>query len=191
MAAGVDLKQAIENAGGIKLNAIRAYVLLSRDPRDGARQYLAFALDSVMRGEISVALQENDLILIGDSLEMNRKDQVFIFGDVNHPGGFNYGAGLTVAKVLFMAGGFEQDALTNKVIVSRKVEDESQLATVVELGARRDFWNDNELKSFMLQPGDVVTVSRNPFYRDQVYVSCEGEFKVPGVYPMSTRKQTL
>ena len=191
MAAGVDLKQAIENAGGIKLNAIRAYVLLARDPRDGARQYLAFALDSVMRGEISVALQENDLILIGDSLEMNRKDQVFIFGDVNHPGGFNYGAGLTVAKVLFMAGGFEQDALTNKVIVSRKVEDESQLATVVELGARRDFWNDNELKSFMLQPGDVVTVSRNPFYRDQVYVSCEGEFKVPGVYPMSTRKQTL
>jgi protein involved in polysaccharide export with SLBB domain len=191
MAAGIDLKQAIENAGGLKLNAIRSYVLLSRDPRDGGREYLAFSLDSVMRGDISVALQENDLILVGDSLEMNRKDQIFVFGDVNHPGGFNFGAGLTVTKLLFLAGGFEQEALTNKVIISRKVEDESQLASVIELGARRDFWNDAELNNYKLQPGDVVTVSRNPYYRDQVYVSCEGEFKVPGIYPMSTRKQTL
>jgi len=191
MAAGIDLKQAIENAGGLKLNAIRSYVLLSRDPRDGGREYLAFSLDSVMHGDVSVALQENDLVLVGDSLEMNRKDQIFVFGDVNHPGGFNFGTGLTVTKLLFLAGGFEQEALTNKVIISRKVEDESQLASVIELGARRDFWNDAELNNYKLQPGDVVTVSRNPYYRDQVYVSCEGEFKVPGIYPMSTRKQTL
>jgi protein involved in polysaccharide export with SLBB domain len=93
--------------------------------------------------------------------------------------------------VLFLAGGFEQEALTSNVIVSRKVEDESQLATVNVLSARRDFWNDAELNNYLLQPGDVVTVSRNPYYRDQVYVSCEGEFKIPGVYPMSSRKQTL
>lgn len=191
MAAGVDLKQVIENAGGLKPNAVRAYVLLYRDPRDGGRQYMAFALDSIMQGNLTVALEENDLILIGDSLEMNRKDQVFVIGDVNHPGGFDFGAGLTVAKVLFLAGGFEQEALTSKVIISRKLEDESQLATVSELSARRDFWNDAELNKYKLQPGDVVTVSRNPYYRDQVYVSCEGEFRVPGIYPMSTRKQTL
>lgn len=191
MAAGIDLKQAIENAGGLKPNAVRSYVLLYRDPRDGRREYLGYALASVMQGTVSVALQENDVILVGDSLEMNVKDQVFVFGDVNRPGGVTFGSGLSVAKVLFMAGGFEQEALTSKVIVSRKVEDESQLATVSVLSARRDFWNDVELNNYLLQPGDVVTVSRNPNYRDQVYVSCEGEFKVPGVYPMSSRKQTL
>lgn len=191
MAAGIDLKQAIENAGGLKPNAVRSYVLLYRDPRDGRREYLGYALASVMQGTVSVALQENDVILVGDSLEMNVKDQVFVFGDVNRPGGVAFGSGLSVAKVLFMAGGFEQEALTSKVIVSRKVEDESQLATVSVLSARRDFWNDAELNNYLLQPGDVVTVSRNPNYRDQVYVSCEGEFKVPGVYPMSSRKQTL
>jgi protein involved in polysaccharide export with SLBB domain len=191
MAAGIDLKQAIENAGGLKPNAVRSYVLLYRDPRDGRREYLGYALASVMQGTVSVVLQENDVILVGDSLEMNVKDQVFVFGDVNRPGGVAFGSGLSVAKVLFMAGGFEQEALTSKVIVSRKVEDESQLATVSVLSARRDFWNDAELNNYLLQPGDVVTVSRNPNYRDQVYVSCEGEFKVPGVYPMSSRKQTL
>jgi protein involved in polysaccharide export with SLBB domain len=191
MAAGIDLKQAIENAGGLKPNAVRSYVLLYRNPRDGQREYFGYALASVMKGVVNVALQENDVILVGDSLEMNVKDQVFVFGDVNQQGGFDFGAGLSVAKVLFLAGGFEQEALTSKVIVSRKVEDESQLATVSVLSARRDFWNDADLNNYLLQPGDVVTVSRNPYYRDQVYVSCEGEFKVPGVYPMSSRKQTL
>lgn len=191
MAAGIDLKQAIENAGGLKPNAVRSYVLLYRNPRNGQRTYLGYPLAQVMAGQMSIALEENDLIMVGDSLEMNRNDQVFVVGDVNHQGGFDYGTGLTVAKVLFLAGGFEQEALTSNVIVSRKVEDESLLATVSVLSARRDFWNDAELNNYKLQPGDVVTVSRNPYYRDQVYVSCEGEFKIPGVYPMSSRKQTL
>ncbi len=191
MAAGIDLKQAIENAGGLKPNAVRSYVLLYRDPRGGQREYMGYSLSSILNGQVSVALQENDLILVGDSLEMNVKDQVFVFGDVNHQGGFDFGTGLSVAKVLFLAGGFEPEALTSTVIVSRKVEDESLLAVVSVLSARRDFWNDAELNNYLLQPGDVVTVSRNPYYRDQVYVSCEGEFKVPGVYPMSSRKQTL
>jgi protein involved in polysaccharide export with SLBB domain len=191
MATGIDLKQAIENAGGLKPNAVKSYVLLYRDPRNGQREYMGYALNEVLSGKLSIALVENDIIIVGDSLEMNRKDQVFVFGDVNHQGGFDYGVGMTAAKVLFLAGGFEQEALTSKVIVSRKVEDESQLATVSVLSARRDFWNDPELLNYNLQPGDVVTVSRNPYYRDQVYVSCEGEFKVPGVYPMSSRRQTL
>ncbi len=191
MAAGIDLKQALENAGGIKPNAVKSYVLLYRDPRNGQREYVGYPLNQVLGGGLTVPLMENDIIIVGDSLEMNRKDQVFVFGDVNRQGGFDYGMGLTVAKVLFLAGGFEQEALTSKVIVSRKVEDESQLATVSILSARRDFWNDAELENYTLQPGDVVTVSRNPYYRDQVYVSCEGEFKVPGVYPMSSRQQTL
>ena len=191
MAAGIDLKQAIENAGGLKPNAVRSYVLLYRNPRNGQRSYLGYPLGPVMKGDLGIVLEENDLIMVGDSLEMNRNDQVFVVGDVNHQGGFDYGAGLTVAKVLFLAGGFEQEALTSNVIVSRKVEDESLLATVSVLSARRDFWNDAELNNYVLQPGDVVTVSRNPYYRDQVYVSCEGEFKIPGVYPMSSRRQTL
>jgi protein involved in polysaccharide export with SLBB domain len=191
MAAGIDLKRAIENAGGLKPNAVSSYVLLYRNPRNGQRSYLGYPLGPVMKGELSIVLEENDLIMVGDSLEMNRNDQVFVVGDVNRQGGFDYGAGLSVAKLLFLSGGFEQEALTSNVIISRKVEDESLLATVSVLSARRDFWNDAELNNYLLQPGDVVTVSRNPYYRDQVYVSCEGEFKIPGVYPMSSRKQTL
>lgn len=191
MADGIDLKKAIENAGGLKPSAIKEYVLLFREPRDGQNHYYAYRLDSILAGNMRIELQENDMILVGDSLDMNREDKVHIYGDVNKQGEYLFGAGITVSKLLFLAGGFEQEALTSKIIISRKVEDETQLATVNVLSARRDFWNDKALNEFVLKPGDVVTVSRNPYYREQVYVTCEGEFKVPGVYPMASRNQSL
>ncbi len=191
MADGIDLKKAIENAGGLKPSAIKQYVLLFREPRNGQNHYYSYRLDSILSGNIRVDLQENDMILVGDSLIMNREDKVHIYGDVNNQGEYSFGEGITVTKLLFLAGGFEQEALTSKVIISRKVEDETKLATVNVLSARRDFWNDQVLNDYVLQPGDVVTVSRNPYYRDQVYITCEGEFKVPGVYPMASRNQSL
>ena len=191
MASGIDLKEVIENAGGLKPSAIKSYVLLYHNARNGNRTYNSYHLDSVMRGKITIQLEENDVVYVGDSVVMNSQEQVFVYGDVIKQGSFDFGDGLTVSRLLFLAGGFEQEALTSKIIVSRKVEDESQLATIMTMNARRDFWNDPELNQFVLKPGDVISVSRNPFYRNQVYVSCEGEFKVPGVYPMASRKQTL
>ena len=191
MASGGDLKQVIENAGGLKPSAVRSYVLLYHNARSGYRSYISYRLDSVMSGKTRVSLEEDDVVYVGDSVQMNVKEQVFVFGDVIKQGSFEYGEGLTVSRLLFLAGGFEQEALTSKIIISRKVEDESQLATVITMSARRDFWNDVELSRYVLMPGDVISVSRNPYFRNQVYVSCEGEFKVPGVYPMSSRKQTL
>jgi protein involved in polysaccharide export with SLBB domain len=191
MASGGDLKQAIENAGGLKPSAVKSYVLLYHNARSGNRSYISYRLDSVLSGKTLVSLEEDDVVYVGDSVQMNVKEQVFVFGDVIKQGSFEYGEGLTVSRLLFLAGGFEQEALTSKIIISRKVEDESQLATVITMSARRDFWNDVELSRYVLMPGDVISVSRNPYFRNQVYVSCEGEFKVPGVYPMSSRKQTL
>lgn len=191
MADSIDMRQAILNAGGLRLNALRATVILFRNPHDGVRSYLTFSLIKIMSGEEKISLEDNDVITIGDSLEMNRNDKVFIFGDVMRSGGFEYGKGLTVSKLLFLAGGFNREALTSKIIVSRKVEDETKLASIFELKCHRDFWKDTALENIELLPGDVVTVARNPYYREQVYVSCEGEFKYPGVYPLGSRKQTL
>lgn len=191
MADSIDMRQAILNAGGLRLNALRATVVLFRNPHDGVRSYFTFPLNKIMSGEVKVSLEDNDVVTIGDSLEMNRNDKVFIFGDVMRSGGFEYGRGLTVSKLLFLAGGFNREALTSKIIVSRKVEDETTLASIFELNCHRDFWKDTALENIELSPGDVVTVARNPYYREQVYVSCEGEFKYPGVYPLGSRKQTL
>jgi protein involved in polysaccharide export with SLBB domain len=186
-----NLKSLIDLAGGLKPSAIKGIVVIQHNPKDGKKRYDAYRLDSILNSKMIVELFENDIVFINDSIDISNKDDVFVFGDVNKQGSFSYGENLTLSKLLFLAGGFNKYALYNKILISRKVQDEVILSTVQVINAKNDFWNSPEINSFVLQPGDVVTVSRNPYYRDQVYVNCEGEFKIPGVYPLSSRKQTL
>ena len=60
-----------------------------------------------------------------------------------------------------------------------------------KINSKRDFWNDDNLNEYLLKPGDIITVSKNPFYREQINVILEGELNVPGVYPISTLNQNL
>src|SRR5271154_1934539 len=49
--------------------------------------------------------------------------QIFVLGQVNHPGGFPYALGLTVQQAIALAGGFTRRAITDKVGVTRLFED--------------------------------------------------------------------
>lgn len=48
--------------------------------------------------------------------------QIFVLGQVNHPGGFPYTPGLTVQQAVALAGGFTRRAITDKVAVTRLTE---------------------------------------------------------------------
>lgn len=191
MANGSDLKKVIEIAGGPKKSALNEYVVISSKPMDERRFYSSYNLDSILAGTIKVDLLENDEILIGDSLDMYPLDKVKIFGDVVNQGEFDYGSNLSISKLLYLAGGFKKEALTTSILISRKVEDENKLSIVDRITSKRDFWKDENLKNYLLQPGDIITVSKNPYYRDQISVTLEGEFNLPGVYPISDVNQNL
>lgn len=191
MANGLDLKKVIETAGGLKKSALFKYVVISSKPPDSRRYFSSYNLDSVLSGSLKVELQENDEILIGDSLDLYPLDKVKIFGDVINQGEFEYGSNLSVSKLLYLAGGFTKEALTTSILISRKVEDENKLSIIDRISSKRDFWNDKYLNEYLLKPGDIITVSKNPFYREQIYVTLEGEFNVPGVYPISSLNQSL
>ena len=188
---GMSLTAAIENAGGLSPTALKQVVLVYSNPKNGARAYKSYDLQAILSGELVVAVQENDEIFIADSQRLFIKEPVSIFGDVIHSGTYDYGDGMSVADLLLRAGGFERSAITSRVLVSRKIKDDDLLATVQTLEASREFWTDPILKGFELQPGDVVAVYHDPHFRNQVYVSCEGEFKIPGVYPVTARNQSL
>ena len=191
MANGLDLKKVIEIAGGPKKSALNDYIVISSKPVDARRYYSSYNLDSVLAGTLKVDLRENDEILIGDSLDLYPLDKVKIFGDVINQGEFEYGSNLSISKLLYLAGGFKKEALTTSILISRKIEDESKLSVVDKINSKRDFWNDDNLNEYLLKPGDIITVSKNPFYREQINVILEGELNVPGVYPISTLNQNL
>lgn len=191
MANGLDLKKVIEIAGGTKKSALNDYVIISSKPIDARRYYSSYNLDSVLAGSLKVDLRENDEILIGDSLDMYPLDKVKILGDVINQGEFEYGSNLSISKLLYLAGGFKKEALTTSILISRMIEDENKLSIVDKISAKRDFWNDENLKRYLLEPGDIITVAKNPYYREQINITLEGQFNLPGVYPISSLNQNL
>jgi protein involved in polysaccharide export with SLBB domain len=185
------LNDIIKQAGGVDFGTVKNTVLIRRDDKNGLFHYVRYSLQAVLDEKLSVYMYDRDVIYFMDSGEMNYREEVQILGQVRNPGNYKYGENLSLGDLLFIAGGFKSKALSNKVILSRKVQDQNILAEVLQIETQPDYWNNTTLFGIQLMPGDVVSTYENPLMREQVYVSVEGEVNNPGVYPIDNRSQNL
>jgi len=185
------LNDIIKQAGGLDFGTVKNTVLIRRDDKNGLFRYVRYSLQAVLDEKLSVYMYDRDVIYFMDSGEMNFREEVEILGQVRNPGNYKYGDNLSLGDLLFMAGGFKSKALSNKVILSRKVQDQNILSEVLQIETQPDYWNNAALYNIQLKPGDVVSTYENPLMREQVYVSVEGEVNNPGVYPIDNRSQNL
>jgi protein involved in polysaccharide export with SLBB domain len=185
------LNDIIKQAGGLDFGTVKNTVLIRRDDKNGLFHYVRYSLQAVLDEKLSVYMYDRDVIYFMDSGEMNYREEVQILGQVRNPGNYKYGENLSLGDLLFIAGGFKSKALSNKVILSRKVQDQNILAEVLQIETQPDYWNNTTLFGIQLMPGDVVSTYENPLIREQVYVSVEGEVNNPGVYPIDNRSQNL
>ena len=185
------LNDIIKQAGGVDFGTVKNTVLIRRDDKNGLFHYVRYSLQAVLDEKLSVYMYDRDVIYFMDSGEMNYREEVQILGQVRNPGNYKYGENLSLGDLLFIAGGFKSKALSNKVILSRKVQDQNILAEVLQIETQPDYWNNTTLFGIQLMPGDVVSTYENPLIREQVYVTVEGEVNNPGVYPIDNRSQNL
>ena len=185
------LNDIIKQAGGLDFGTVKNTVLIRRDDKNGLFHYVRYSLQAVLDEKLSVYMYDRDVIYFMDSGEMNYREEVQILGQVRNPGNYKYGENLSLGDLLFIAGGFKSKALSNKVILSRKVQDQNILAEVLQIETQPDYWNNTTLFGIQLMPGDVISTYENPLMREQVYVSVEGEVNNPGVYPIDNRSQNL
>ena len=75
--------------------------------------------------------------------------QVFVLGQVNHPGGFAYTSGMTVQQAVALAGGYTRRAITDKVVVTRLTD-----------AGPKDY---GLMPQDQLAPGDTIDVQRRVF----------------------------
>lgn len=75
--------------------------------------------------------------------------QVFVLGEVQHPGGYPYTVGLTAQQAVALAGGFTRRAITDKLVLTRETDKGPQ-----EYGVK--------LNAF-IAPGDTLDVQRRLF----------------------------
>ena len=185
------LNDIIKQAGGLDFGTVKNTVLIRRDDKNGLFRYVRYSLQAVLDEKLSVYMYDRDVIYFMDSGEINFREEVEILGQVRNPGNYKYGENLSLGDLLFMAGGFKTKALSSKVILSRKVQDQNILSEVLQIETQPDYWNNAALYDIQLKPGDVVSTYENPLMREQVYVTVEGEVNNPGVYPIENRSQNL
>jgi protein involved in polysaccharide export with SLBB domain len=185
------LNDIIQQAGGLDFGTVKNTVLIRRDDKNGLFRYVRYSLQAVLDEKLSVYMYDRDVIYFMDSGEINFREEVEILGQVRNPGNYKYGENLSLGDLLFMAGGFKTKALSSKVILSRKVQDQNILSEVLQIETQPDYWNNAALYDIQLKPGDVVSTFENPLMREQVYVTVEGEVNIPGVYPIDKRSSNL
>jgi len=89
--------------------------------------------------------------------EYNSK-KVFVFGEVQKAGTFQYEDGMNIVQAITLAGGFSQHAAKNSTSVIRKRDgnDERIPVAVEDIGLGR-------AENFLLHPGDIIFVPESMF----------------------------
>ncbi len=127
----------------------RAYII-----RNGQRVEADF-YRLFIKGDMSqdVVLQPEDVLFL-PTQELNK---VYVTGAVLEPKYIFFREGMTVLDVILEAGGFDQYAKQNDVMVLRKGSDEIELR-IKDLMSGRD-----RKQNLTLQPGDQVVVKESMF----------------------------
>jgi len=140
---GMTLEQALTIAGGSTELGNSSDVSINR-----------FEGGTVQAKELDLAIRPGDVITVTrDSISAaeESKNYIYLYGEVNKPGGYEFRSGLTVEKIVAMAGGFTPRASKRKIDISRY--DKAEGPEVL----------DNVKLTEKVLPGDVITVGESWF----------------------------
>lgn len=164
---------ALYRAGGINgIGSLRNINVL----RDGRRIMNVDVYDYLFGGKDSnVRLQEGDVIIVPPY-----ENLVSVEGNVKRPMFYELRNDESLAKLLEYTGGFDGDAYTDNISVSRKTGKENEIYNV----------ESGDFVSYMLKDGDIVTVG-GVVDRFSNRVELRGAVMRPGMYALTPATATL
>lgn len=127
-----------------------------------ARGLTVSELEQKITGELSGAYLVNPDVRVS----VAEYRQVFINGEVNAPGGYNYKPGLTLDKAVALAGGFTEKASKERVTLTREINGVAQQFSMRSTDA--------------VLPGDIISIA------EYLQIFVNGEVQRPGSYPYQT-----
>lgn len=151
--------------------------------------------------EISNNILSNENILLKplDKLEVLTKttflltSTVQVSGEVKTPGTFDYDETLTLWDILTKAGGFQLQAATNRIDISRIIirNNEPTKTVVATVEVDRNLLNLEKANAIKLEPFDQVFVRAVPDFQMQKNVVIGGEVLYPGTYTLINKNEKL
>jgi polysaccharide export outer membrane protein len=192
---GLRLRDLLQLAGGLKPEAFLGRAQVTRTAPDRTRSVLRVDLSRALAGDPGddLALEPLDELDVLSKWDVEERGHVSIDGLVRHPGEYEYLEGMTLADLVFQAGGLTDDALVLSAELARVVlrAQGLQIADTLRVPLERTLSADSRASSFALERWDAVFVRSDPEHREQVFVSVDGEVRFPGRYALTRRDERI
>ena len=200
--AGITLRDAIMNAGGLKKESILEQAYLVRTKLDLTKEYIRISLLDIMNDSTSKnnrLLEPLDAVVVYNKADYVDYFTVQTFGALRKAGKQEYVSGLTLGDALQNAGGLTLDASNLRIEITRlsmfspdyKVGNDIRTTVQsIQLADKQNVLTDADAK-FALQPYDQIFVRSIPNYEMPQIVEITGEVKYPGKYTLLKRDEKI
>ena len=178
---GMTVASLIQLADGLTRDAFVKRADITRLNADGTTRVIPISLEVYAAGDSAGTLQLEpyDELLIRSIYDFMTTDTVRASGSVRGPGTFPYRQNMTVADLLFLAGGLNEFAYLPRADLVRHRQDGS--TAVIPVGLERYAAGDTS-GTIQLEPRDELVVrSASDFMTDED-IAVYGAVRTPGTY---------
>ena len=191
----MSLQSLITKAGGLREDAYLQRGVISRLNDDMSPANVSFHVRNVINGTEIIQLKKEDFVSIGSVGEMKDKYVVSIEGQVHKPGDIEWRENLSLKDVIFLAGGFSDNANTLNVEISRRIKDATveqaqfKQAEVIIVDLKTGLSGKD--KDVILEPFDMISIRSLPGYVQQRSVFVAGEVMSAGKYTLTSNTEKI
>lgn len=194
---GMRVADLVQRADGLKEDAFIGRAQLIRTKPNLLRELISVNLNKALQKDLkeNILLQREDELYVNSILELRDSLTVDLLGEVRTPGKFKYIDSMTVKDLILMAGGFTY-AANKHVEVARLIQYgdkvvDNQVTTILGTDINGDLSFNAGQENYVLQPLDVVTITKKVGFTLPEVVSIIGQVQSTGKYTLSSRVERV
>jgi protein involved in polysaccharide export with SLBB domain len=190
---GMRVADLINKADGLKEDAFTGRAQLIRTKPNLLKEMISINLSKALEKNTSenILLQREDELYVNSILEIRDSLKVELYGEVKAVGSYNYIDSMTVKDLILMSGGFTYAASKN-IEVARLVQygekvENNQVTKIFKTEINGDLSFNAGQENIVLQPLDVVTITKKVGYTLPEVITISGQVQSAGKYTLSSR----
>ena len=194
---GMRISDLLQRADGLREDAFIGRAQLIRLKPNLLKELVTVNLSKALQKDPNenIFLQREDELYINSIVDLRDSLTVDLLGEVRNQGRFNYVDSMTVKDLILMAGGFNY-AANKQIEVARLIQygdrvTNNQVATILKTEVNGDLSFNAGQENFVLQPMDVVTITKKVGFTNPEVVSISGQVQNVGKYTLSTRVERV
>jgi len=194
---GMRVADLINKADGLKEDAFIGRAQLIRTKPNLLKEMISINLLKALEKNSTdnIELQREDELYVNSILDLRDSLTVELLGEVRSSGTFNYIDSMTVKDLILMAGGFTYAANKN-IEVARLVKygdkvENTEVTQILKTEINGDLSFNPGQENFVLQPLDVVTITKKVGYTLPEVVTISGQVQSAGKYTLSSRVERV